>query len=147
MYHGEWSPSGKSRGLNHWGLRPLGFWPWDFPRDSIHHDTPLAFPHIVTLVYYYIYYTSNFTRLHNFGLMIKILAFLIQSFSPHKLFSIQICARMSEVSSPGTPNTTPQGGGFQVLCSVLCHVSGVMCQLFFTLLFSSFLDKVEELVG
>ena len=29
------------------GLRPLGFLPWDFPRDSIHYDTPLAFPHIV----------------------------------------------------------------------------------------------------
>ena len=29
------------------------FWevpqPWDFPRDSIHHDTPSAFPHIVPL--------------------------------------------------------------------------------------------------
>ena len=29
------------------GLRLLRFWPWDFPRDSIHHDTPSAFPHIV----------------------------------------------------------------------------------------------------
>ena len=29
--------------------RPLGFWPWDFPRDSIHHYTPLALPHIVPL--------------------------------------------------------------------------------------------------
>ena len=30
-------------------LRPLVFWSWDFPRDSIHHDTPSAFPHIVPL--------------------------------------------------------------------------------------------------
>ena len=47
MYHGEWSPSGKSCGPNPWGLRPLWFWPWDFPRDSIHPDTPSAFPHMV----------------------------------------------------------------------------------------------------
>ena len=34
-------------GQNPRGLRPLGFWPWDFPRDFIHHYTPSAFPHIV----------------------------------------------------------------------------------------------------
>ena len=38
---------GKSLGQNQWGQRPLWFWPWDFPRDSIHHDTPSAFPQIV----------------------------------------------------------------------------------------------------
>ena len=31
------------------GPWPLGFWPWDFPRDSIHHDTPSAFPQIIPL--------------------------------------------------------------------------------------------------
>ena len=31
--------------------KTLGFWPWDLPRDSIHHDTPLAFPHIFPLPY------------------------------------------------------------------------------------------------
>ena len=40
---------GKSRDQSLRGLRPLGFWPWDFPRDSIHHDTPSAFPRIVPL--------------------------------------------------------------------------------------------------
>ena len=34
---------------NRWGLRPLWFLPWDFPRDSNHHDTPSVFPHIVPL--------------------------------------------------------------------------------------------------
>ena len=30
------------------GLQPKGFFlPWDLPRDSIHHDTPLAFQHII----------------------------------------------------------------------------------------------------
>ena len=28
---------------------PKGFLPQDFPRDSIHHDTPWAFPHIIIL--------------------------------------------------------------------------------------------------
>ena len=45
-------------------LGACGFWPWDFPRDSIHHSTPSAFPnnvpvfveltealHIVCLIY------------------------------------------------------------------------------------------------
>ena len=41
----------RSAAKNPWGLRPLGFWPWDLPRDSIHHDTPTAFPHIVPLLY------------------------------------------------------------------------------------------------
>ena len=34
---------GRSRGQNPWGLRPLGFWPWDLPRHNIHHDTSSAF--------------------------------------------------------------------------------------------------------
>ena len=46
---GEWSPSGKSRGHNPRGLRHHGFWPWDFPRDSIHHFTPWAFPNNVSV--------------------------------------------------------------------------------------------------
>ena len=29
--------------------RPLGFWPCDLPRHSIHHDTPSAFPNNVPL--------------------------------------------------------------------------------------------------
>ena len=40
VYHGKWNPSGVPR------QKTLGFWPWVFPRDSIHHDTPSAFPHI-----------------------------------------------------------------------------------------------------
>ena len=36
-------------GFNPWGLRPLGSWPWDLPRHSIHHYTPLAFPNNVLL--------------------------------------------------------------------------------------------------
>ena len=41
---------GKSRDKkNPLGLRPLGFLPWDFRKDSIHHYTPSAFPHIVPL--------------------------------------------------------------------------------------------------
>ena len=47
VYHGEWSPSGSPLAKNPRGLQPLRFWPWDFPRDSIHHYTPSAFPHIV----------------------------------------------------------------------------------------------------
>ena len=31
----------------HQVLRPLGFWPCDLHRDSVHHDTPSAFPHIM----------------------------------------------------------------------------------------------------
>ena len=42
--HGEWIPSGSPLSKN------LKFWPWDFPRDSIHHDTPSAFPHIVPFI-------------------------------------------------------------------------------------------------
>ena len=38
---------GKSRGQNPLGLWPLRFCPWHFPRDSIRHGIPLAFPHIV----------------------------------------------------------------------------------------------------
>ena len=38
---------GKSRGHIPRGLRPLGFWPWDFPWHSIHHSTPSAFPNNV----------------------------------------------------------------------------------------------------
>ena len=34
-YHGQ-NPLGPAA--------PFGFWPWAFPRDSIRHDTPLAFP-------------------------------------------------------------------------------------------------------
>ena len=30
-------------GPSGFGLRPLGFWPWDLPRHSIHHGTPSAF--------------------------------------------------------------------------------------------------------
>ena len=30
---------------------PLVFWPRDLPMDSIHHDTPLAFPHDVPLTH------------------------------------------------------------------------------------------------
>ena len=46
-YHGEWSPSGGLSAKNPWNLRPLGFWPWDLIRNSIHHDTPSAFPNNV----------------------------------------------------------------------------------------------------
>ena len=49
VYHGEWSPSG-SPVTKSLGLRSVGFWPWDFPRDYIHHDTTLAFPHIVPIL-------------------------------------------------------------------------------------------------
>ena len=31
------------------GPAALGFWPWDFPRDSIHHSSPSAFPNNVPL--------------------------------------------------------------------------------------------------
>ena len=42
---------GKSFRQNPQGLWPLGFLTWNFPRDSIHYDTPLAFiPHIVTVL-------------------------------------------------------------------------------------------------
>ena len=43
---------GRSRGQTPWGLQPLGFWPWDLPRHSIHHDTPLAFPNNEPLWHY-----------------------------------------------------------------------------------------------
>ena len=50
VYHGEWtpleSPMGKTRGA----AGPKGFWRRDFLRDSIHHDTPKAFPHIFILL-------------------------------------------------------------------------------------------------
>ena len=36
---------GRSQGQNPRGRRPQGFWPWDLPRHSIHHDTPKAFPY------------------------------------------------------------------------------------------------------
>ena len=41
----------KMCGQNPRGLWPLRFWPWDFPRDSIHHDTHSAFTQIVPLHY------------------------------------------------------------------------------------------------
>ena len=41
----------KSRGRNPLGLWLLRFCPWHFPRDSICHGTPLAFPHIVPEVW------------------------------------------------------------------------------------------------
>ena len=34
----------ESQGQNLRGRRPQGLWLRDFPRDSIHHDTPKAFP-------------------------------------------------------------------------------------------------------
>ena len=40
---------GGSRGQNPRRLRPLGFWPWDLPRYSIHHDTSSAFSNNVTV--------------------------------------------------------------------------------------------------
>ena len=40
---------GKSQRRNLRGRRPQGFWPRDFLRDAIHHDTPKAFPHILIL--------------------------------------------------------------------------------------------------
>ena len=49
-YHGEWSPSGGPAAINPWSLRPLGFGPWDLPRDSIHHDTPFEFPNNVPIL-------------------------------------------------------------------------------------------------
>ena len=42
---------GKSLGKKPQALRPLRFGPWDFPRDSIHHDTPLSLPHIVPIYF------------------------------------------------------------------------------------------------
>ena len=46
-YHGEWSAAGGPSAKNPWGLRHLGFWPWDLSRHSIHHDTLSAFPNNV----------------------------------------------------------------------------------------------------
>ena len=40
---------GRSCGQNARGLRPIGFWPWDLPRHSIHHDTSSAFSNNVPL--------------------------------------------------------------------------------------------------
>ena len=42
-YHGELSPVEGPAAKNPRGLRHLGFWPWDLPRDSIHHDTQRLF--------------------------------------------------------------------------------------------------------
>ena len=39
----------RSRDQNPWGLRPLGFWPWDLPRHNIHHGTSSAFSNNVPL--------------------------------------------------------------------------------------------------
>ena len=41
------------------GLRPLGFWPWDFPRDSIHHYTHSTLSHIVPLGLNFLLNTST----------------------------------------------------------------------------------------
>ena len=38
---------GESRDQNPWGLWPIRFCPCHFPRDSLQHGTPLAFPNIV----------------------------------------------------------------------------------------------------
>ena len=37
----------ESQGQNLRGCRPQGLWLRDFPRDSMHHDTPNAFPHML----------------------------------------------------------------------------------------------------
>ena len=50
-FYCEWSPSGSPAVKKLQGLWPLGFWPWAFPRDSIHHYTPLYFQHIVPRVF------------------------------------------------------------------------------------------------
>ena len=34
-YHGEWSPSGGPAAKNPRGLRSIGFWLWDLPRDIV----------------------------------------------------------------------------------------------------------------
>ena len=39
----------RSRPQNPRGLRPLGLWPWDLPRHSIHHDTSSAFSNNVPI--------------------------------------------------------------------------------------------------
>ena len=46
-YPGECCASGGPTAKNPRGLRPLGFWPWDLPRHSIHHDTSSAFTYNV----------------------------------------------------------------------------------------------------
>ena len=43
-YHGEWRFHCRK---TYGACGPSGFWPWDLPWDSIHHDTPSAFPHII----------------------------------------------------------------------------------------------------
>ena len=50
-YHCECNPLESPAAETPWGLRPLGFWPWNFFRDCIHNDTPKAFPHIGPLLY------------------------------------------------------------------------------------------------
>ena len=57
----------KSLSQNPWGLRPLGFWPWDCPRDSIHHDTPSAFPHIVPVLGSTLVFKPFFRELYIWG--------------------------------------------------------------------------------
>ena len=49
VYHGEWSPSGSPKAKTRGAAGSKCFLPRDFPRDSIHHDTPKAFPHIFIL--------------------------------------------------------------------------------------------------
>ena len=51
-YHGEWSASGGPKAKTQGAAGPEGFWPWDLPRHSIHHDNPNAFPYNVILSQY-----------------------------------------------------------------------------------------------
>ena len=45
---------GRSFGQKPLVLRPFGFWPWNLPRYSIHHDTHSAFPNNVPLFFSFI---------------------------------------------------------------------------------------------
>ena len=48
-YSEEWSPKGSLKAKTRGPGGPNGFWPRDFQRDSVHHYTPKAFPHIIIL--------------------------------------------------------------------------------------------------
>ena len=49
-YHYEWIPSGGPKAKTQGATGPKGFLLRDFPMDSIHHDTPKAYPHIFILL-------------------------------------------------------------------------------------------------
>ena len=116
---------GKSRGQIPWGLRPLGFWPWNHPRHSIHHDTSSAFSNNVPLFIARCHLTSivQCQVLHHFH-------YSVPGVTPYSLFSAR-CYLMLIVqcqvlhhlhcSVPGVTPCIVSSARFNLISSIHCQ--------------------------